>query len=480
MSELVIETEGLRRTFGKKEDVVEAVAGVDLRVEAGTIFGFLGPNGAGKTTTLRILATLLLPTAGTARVAGHDVARDPEAVRRRIGYVAQSGGTDPRMSGRGELVMQGRLFGLPGAAAHARAAELLEALDLADAGDRPIETYSGGMRRRLDVGLGMVHRPVAAVPRRADDRAGPAGASPDVGRDPRPPGRRHHRVPDDPLPRRGGRAVRPPGHHRPRPDRRERDRARAQAGRRRRRHHDRRRLVRGARLPAARRPAVRARGEPRRRRRAALRRGRRGEPARSCSGCSTARASPRRRSRSTGPASTTSSCARPGARCATPPEPPCPDTGSERTHPVRVFHDTWLVFRRSLGLTVRQPAWLIAGRHAAVRLPAAVRPAPEQPVLHAWVPARRRVQHLRPGPARDDGAVRFDVRRLRLHQRDALRRHRADAGHADEPHRGRARAHAAGRPRVHVPGHGPGGAVDPARAPHRPGWASWSPSPCSR
>jgi len=160
MSEPVIVTEGLRRTFGKKEDVVEAVAGVDLHVEAGTIFGFLGPNGAGKTTTLRILATLLLPTAGIARVAGHDVARDPEAVRRRIGYVAQTGGTDPRMSGRGELVMQGRLFGLPGADAHARAAELLEALDLADAGDRPIETYSGGMRRRLDVGLGMVHRPV--------------------------------------------------------------------------------------------------------------------------------------------------------------------------------------------------------------------------------------------------------------------------------------------------------------------------------
>src|SRR6187200_41474 len=159
MTEAVIETRGLRRTFGKKGEV-EAVAFVDLRVEAGSIFGFLGPNGAGKTTTLRILATLLPPTSGVARVAGLDVARQAPDVRRRIGYVAQTGGTDPRMSGRGELVMQGRLFGLSGSDAHARATELLDALELADAADRPIETYSGGMRRRLDVGLGMVHRPV--------------------------------------------------------------------------------------------------------------------------------------------------------------------------------------------------------------------------------------------------------------------------------------------------------------------------------
>jgi ABC-2 type transport system ATP-binding protein len=148
MSEPVIVTEALVRTFGDKHKVVEAVAGVDLVVDAGTIFGFLGPNGAGKTTTLRILATLLPPTSGVARVAGLDVSTDAPGVRRRIGYVAQSGGTDPRMSGRGELVMQGRLFGLSGADAHARAAE------------RPVKTYSGGMRRRLDVGLGMVHRPV--------------------------------------------------------------------------------------------------------------------------------------------------------------------------------------------------------------------------------------------------------------------------------------------------------------------------------
>jgi ABC-2 type transport system ATP-binding protein len=158
MSDHVIETAGLRRTFGKKDEI-EAVAGVDLRVGTGSIFGFLGPNGAGKTTTLRILATLLPPSGGEARVMGYDVATDPEQVRRRIGYVAQSGGSDPRMTGRGELVMQGRLFGLSGAATKARAQELLEAMDLAEAGDRAIDGYSGGMRRRLDVAIGMVHRP---------------------------------------------------------------------------------------------------------------------------------------------------------------------------------------------------------------------------------------------------------------------------------------------------------------------------------
>ena len=157
MRDLVLETRDLRRTFKAKTGAVEAVAGVDLAVETGTIFGFLGPNGAGKTTTLRILTTLLPPSSGTATVMGLDVGTDAPAVRRRIGYVAQSGGSDPRMSGRGELVMQGRLFGMPGRDAHRRATELLEALDLA--GDRPVSTYSGGMRRRLDVGIGMVHRP---------------------------------------------------------------------------------------------------------------------------------------------------------------------------------------------------------------------------------------------------------------------------------------------------------------------------------
>lgn len=157
----IIETHELRRTFrtrGKGEDV-EAVRGVDLAVDAGAIFGFLGPNGAGKTTTLRMLATLLEPTSGTATVAGADLARQPGLVRQRIGYVPQGGSTDPAETGRGELVIQGRLYGLDKRAAQTRAQEVLAALDLEAAADRPTSTYSGGMRRRLDVGLGIVHRP---------------------------------------------------------------------------------------------------------------------------------------------------------------------------------------------------------------------------------------------------------------------------------------------------------------------------------
>jgi ABC-2 type transport system ATP-binding protein len=156
---LMIETEELRRTFKARSGAVEAVRGVNLQVRAGEIFGFLGPNGAGKTTTLRMLATLLPPTSGKATVAGADLARDPQTVRRRIGYVPQGGSTDPAETGRGELVLQGRLYGMDKSTAQARANEVLAALDLEAAGDRRIGTYSGGMRRRLDVGLGIVHRP---------------------------------------------------------------------------------------------------------------------------------------------------------------------------------------------------------------------------------------------------------------------------------------------------------------------------------
>src|SRR5436190_4732678 len=155
----MIETDELRRTFTGRKASVEAVRGVDLTVEAGEIFGFLGPNGAGKTTTLRMLATLLKPTGGHATVAGVDLARDPQEVRRRIGYVPQGGSTDPAETGRGELVLQGRLYGMSGGAARDRAVELLAMLELESAADRPTGTYSGGMRRRLDVGLGIVHRP---------------------------------------------------------------------------------------------------------------------------------------------------------------------------------------------------------------------------------------------------------------------------------------------------------------------------------
>jgi ABC-2 type transport system ATP-binding protein len=155
----MIETHDLRRTFKTRGGAVEAVRGVDLEVGAGEIFGFLGPNGAGKTTTLRMLATLLLPSSGTATVAGADLAREPQTVRRRIGYVPQGGSTDPAMTGRGELVLQGRLYGMDKSTAKARASEILAALDLETAADRAIGTYSGGMKRRLDIGLGIIHRP---------------------------------------------------------------------------------------------------------------------------------------------------------------------------------------------------------------------------------------------------------------------------------------------------------------------------------
>jgi ABC-2 type transport system ATP-binding protein len=155
----MIATRGLARTFKTRGGKVEAVRGVDLRVNAGEIFGFLGPNGAGKTTTLRMLATLIVPTAGEATVAGADLRREAQEVRRRIGYVPQGGSTDPAETGRGELVIQGRLYGMSKAAAEASATEILRTLDLEAAADRYTSTYSGGMKRRLDVGLGIVHQP---------------------------------------------------------------------------------------------------------------------------------------------------------------------------------------------------------------------------------------------------------------------------------------------------------------------------------
>ena len=157
--DVMIETTDLRRTFKTRKASVEAVQGVDLTVGAGEIFGFLGPNGAGKTTTLRMLATLIKPTSGDATVAGADLRRQPQLVRQRIGYVPQGGSTDPAETGRGELVLQGRLYGMSGADAKVRASEVLATLGLGVAADRATGTYSGGMRRRLDVGLGIVHRP---------------------------------------------------------------------------------------------------------------------------------------------------------------------------------------------------------------------------------------------------------------------------------------------------------------------------------
>ena len=156
----IIATRGLRRTFSSRRGTVEAVAGIDLHVRAGEVFGFLGPNGAGKTTTLRMLATLLPPSGGEATVAGCDLRRAPGQVRERIGYVGQRGGTDPQVSGRSELVLQGRLYGMSASEARQRAAELLALLELEEAADRPTGSYSGGQRRRLDIALGLMHRPL--------------------------------------------------------------------------------------------------------------------------------------------------------------------------------------------------------------------------------------------------------------------------------------------------------------------------------
>jgi ABC-2 type transport system ATP-binding protein len=150
-----VQVDGLQRHF----DGTAAVAGLDLRVGRGEIYGFLGPNGAGKTTTVRMLTTLLCPTGGRALVAGHDVEREPGAVRLRIGAALQDVSLDPRQTGTELLRLQGRLYGL-GRRAVARRVEQLGALiDLGDALDRRIGTYSGGMRRRLDLAAALVHDP---------------------------------------------------------------------------------------------------------------------------------------------------------------------------------------------------------------------------------------------------------------------------------------------------------------------------------
>ena len=156
---VAVRTSGLRKAFRVRNKPVEAVDGIDLLVATGQIFGFLGPNGAGKTTTLRILTTLLPADAGEAFVAGADVRRSPQEVRRRIGYVGQLGGADTSATGRENLLLQGRLYGMTAAQAARRTAELIEAFDLGAFAGRVARSYSGGQRRRLEVALGILHRP---------------------------------------------------------------------------------------------------------------------------------------------------------------------------------------------------------------------------------------------------------------------------------------------------------------------------------
>ena len=418
MSEPVIVTEALRRTFGKKDDVVEAVAGVDLRVEAGTIFGFLGPNGAGKTTTLRILATLLPPTSGVARVAGLDVATQAPDVRRRIGYVAQTGGTDPRMSGRGELVMQGRLFGLSGSRrprAGRRAPRRARARGrrpTAPSRPTPAACAAGSTSA-----LGIVHRPVVLF---LDE--------PTTGLDPQARARMwdevrqlrdggHDRVPHHPLPRGGRRPVRPPRDHRPRPDRRRGHRRRAQARDRRRRGHDRRRrrprsacsaLLEAQ--PFVREAAIADGAHPPLRRPTARRACRRPPPARRPGPRARRRSSLHRPSlddvflRQTG----RSLRGRRHDRESTSSRP------SERTLSMRMFHDTWLVFRalarphRPAARPGSSPAW--SSRSSTSSCSARCSTACRR---RAGLPGGRRVQRVRARPARHDRACSARLRRLR-------------------------------------------------------------------
>jgi ABC-2 type transport system ATP-binding protein len=155
MSGTAIVVEGLTKRYGD----LAALDGIDLEVQEGTVFGLLGPNGAGKTTAVRVLATILHPDAGRAEVLGRDVVREPDAVRRRIGLAGQYAAVDPNLTGRENLRMVGILGQLPRSAIAPRADELLRRFSLSDAADRPLRTYSGGMRRRLDIAASLVPRP---------------------------------------------------------------------------------------------------------------------------------------------------------------------------------------------------------------------------------------------------------------------------------------------------------------------------------
>ena len=154
--ELAIETEGLVKVYPKD---VRALDGVGFAVERGTVFGLLGPNGAGKSTTVKILTTLTVPDEGRALVAGRDVVRHPDAVRRAIGVVGQKNGVDPDATGRENLQLQGDFYGIPQRTLRTRIAELLDHFDLTESANRLVRTYSGGMQRKLDVAMGLINHP---------------------------------------------------------------------------------------------------------------------------------------------------------------------------------------------------------------------------------------------------------------------------------------------------------------------------------
>lgn len=162
MSSFILQTKNLRKIFAARKGAkaVEAVRGIDLEVKKGQIFGFLGPNGAGKTTTLNMLTTLTTPTGGEANVAGYDLLNQPQKIRERIGYVSQLGGADTSTNAVENLILQARLFGSSQSYAEKRAKELIDHFEISEFADRKVTSYSGGQKRRLDLALGLVHRPL--------------------------------------------------------------------------------------------------------------------------------------------------------------------------------------------------------------------------------------------------------------------------------------------------------------------------------
>ena len=217
-----IEATGLVKTFRSRKNTVKALDGIDLDVPEGSVLGLLGPNGAGKTTAVRILTTLMAPDEGSARVLGHDVVKEADLVRSLVGLSGQYAAVDELLTGRENLWMFGRLYRLSSQQAKQRAEELLEIFDLTDAADRILKTYSGGMRRRLDLAGSLIAHPEGAVPRRADHRARPAQPARPVADHPRPGQRRRHDPADHAVPgggrraRRQHRGGRPRLGHRPR------------------------------------------------------------------------------------------------------------------------------------------------------------------------------------------------------------------------------------------------------------------------